>query len=266
MSDQTDHGRKAWVRGDAPNDPKDEFARHAARGRQEIGSTKEAEDLLNELDNMLSERYGSEGTDAGNNLESLRGAKESQEQSRSAKIRRLPRLYAIAATFLLLLAAGWWWSQQHSVFDAETVYASAFEPYANDLGGRVMGGNEPDSLLLNRSLAAASLAYDRREFAAAADSFALYRSTAPASAPNAPAVALYHGISLLASNRTIEARSVLQTISEDTTYGNPAKWYLALTFLRSGDNMAAKAALQAIANNESSPFQAAAQKLLTDIP
>ena len=55
MSDQKDHSRKAWVRGDVPTDPKDEFARHAARGRQELDTPKEAESLLNELDGMLAE-------------------------------------------------------------------------------------------------------------------------------------------------------------------------------------------------------------------
>jgi hypothetical protein len=257
MSDQTDQGRKAWVRGDAPQDPKDKFAQHASRGRQELGTTEEADELLNELDDMLAERYGS-GADAG--------AKGGDKQGESAKIRRLPRLYAIAATFLLLLAAGWWWSQQAQVFDAEAVYAAAFEPYANDLGGRSMGGDEPDSLALGRTLAAAVLAYDRRDFSAAADSFALYRSTAPATAPNATAAALYHGISLLAANRPTEAQAALLSLREDSTYGDPANWYLALALLRSGDTTEAKSVLRTIANNNSSPFRAAAQKLLPDIP
>ncbi|MEM6770786.1 MAG: hypothetical protein AAF597_09405, partial [Bacteroidota bacterium] len=130
MSDQHDQRRKAWVRGDAPDDQQDEFASHAARGREELESPEDAEALLRELDGMLDKRYGaaaptgiSEGADAG--------AKEVVKQSEPAKIRRLPRLYAIAATFLLLLAAGWWWSQQPIAFDAEAVYAAAFEPYAN---------------------------------------------------------------------------------------------------------------------------------------
>lgn len=258
MSDQHDQGRKAWVRGDAPTDPKDEFAQQAARGREELGSSEEAAALLNELDGMLAERYGIVGADAG--------AKEVEKQSKPATIRRLPRLYAIAVTFLLLLAAGWWWSQQPVAFDAEAVYAAAFEPYANDLGGRAMGGNASDSLAMDRSLAAAVLAYDRRDYAAAADSFAKYQTLAPATAPNSAAVALYHGISLLAANRPKEALPVLQSIREDATYGNPANWYLALARLRAGENADAKAALQAIANNESSPFRTAAQKLLPDIP
>jgi len=265
MSDQHNQGRKAWVRGDAPQDPKDKFAQHASRGRQELGAAEEADELLNELDGMLAERYGS-GADAGYDPVLPRGAKGRDKQGESAKVRRLPRLYAIAATFLLLLAAGWWWSQQAPVFNAEAVYAAAFEPYANDLGGRSMGDDEPDSLALDRTLAAAVLAYDRRDFSAAADSFARYRSTAPAAAPNAPATALYYGISLLAANRPTEAQTVLRPLSNDTTYGNPANWYLALALLRSGNTPEAKTVLRTIANNNSSPFRAAAQKLLPDIP
>ncbi len=256
MSDQKDHGRKAWVRGDVPQDPNDEFAKHAARGRQELGTEQEAQDLLNELDGLLTERFGA--------VANAGAMPERKEQSSPAKVRRLPRLYAIAAALLLLVAAGWWWSQRKtsSGFDAEAVYASVFEPYANDLGGRAMGGDEPDSPAVNQMLAAAVLAYDRRDFAAAADAFARYQTTAPASAP----VSLYHGISLLAAGEPVAASKILQGVSDDTTYAAPAAWYNALALLRAGDNAAAKVALQAIADNDSSPFRKLAQQLLPDIP
>lgn len=262
MSDQKDQGRRAWVRGDAPQDPNDEFAKHAARGRKELGSEQEADDLLRELDSLLAERYGAA---TGSGPEDLRGAaQQDQRQSKPATIRRLPRLYAIAVAILLLIAVGWWWSQRQrtTTFDAEAVYAEAFEPYANDLGGRAMGGDDPDSLAGDPTLAAAILAYDRRDFAAAADSFAVYQKLAPASAP----VSLYHGISLLAAGKPAAAGPLLQTVTDDTTYAAPAAWYKALALLRSGDTAGAKVALEAIAKDSSSPFRQAAQKLLPDIP
>ena len=168
---------------------------------------------------------------------------------------------AIAAAILLLVAAGFWWIQQPRAFDAETVYASAFEPYANDLGGRAMGGNEPGDPV-DRTLAAASLAYDRRDYAAAADSFALQLSTAPAAA----ATSFYYGLSLLGANRNQQAIDVLSPLGNDAEYGPAANWYRALALLRSKQLPAAKTALSGIANNELSPFKSAAEKLLQRLP
>jgi hypothetical protein len=152
--------------------------------------------------------------------------------------------------------------RQPRAFDAETVYASAFEPYANDLGGRAMGGNEPGGSVMGRTLAAASLAYDRRDYAAAADSFALQLSTAPAAA----ATSFYYGLSLLGANRNQQAIDVLSPLVNDAEYGPAANWYRALALLRSKQLPAAKTALSGIANNESSPFKSAAEKLLQRLP
>lgn len=268
MSDQHERSRKAWVRGEVPEQSADEFDRHAASGRKELADDNDAEGLLAELDNLVAKRYGEDT----NNLGAAAGAKEKTKSGGAATVRRLRSYMAIAATLLLLLAAGWWWSRQSTSFDPEATYLAAFEPYANDLAARPMGGSEGDSASVNRTLAAATLAYDRRDYALAADSFAVYLNPAsrnpaglsPAAAPLS--AKLYYGISLLGANRPEEAIAVLAPLLDGSTYGKPAAWYLALAQIRSGKPETARVSLLTIAGDTDSPFRKAAENLLNDIP
>jgi hypothetical protein len=252
MSDQTNNDRKSWIRGEKPQGAADEFAAHATRGRQELASEQQAEALLQELDEMLVRRFGAGDSGAA------AGAMKEPPRKGSAKIRSLARYYSAAAVILLLVAAGYWWATNQPAFDPETVYADTFTPYANELSSRSMGeaGEASDDTLVG-SLSAALLAYDRQDYATAADSFAVYLSTAPAAAPQ-----LYYGISLLASGQTDAAIAVLTPLQKEQEYTHPASWYSALALVRKGDTVAARIALKAIAKNEKSPFRSRAQSLL----
>lgn len=264
MSDLNKNGRQEWLRGDQPDEGADEFARHAARGRAELPSEADARELMEELDGFFAARFGTAAeAEAGG---AAAGAKEvaSQEQG-YARIRKLRRLYAVAAAILLLVAAGSWWITRAPAYDATLVFAEVFSPYGNDLGGRTMGGADAPPA---NPLAEALLAYDRRDFAAAATAFEGYflappTGTAPAAAPK---IQLYYGISLLGAGRVATALTVLDALRSDPTNGPPARWYHALALLRDGQTAAARTALTTVSANPNSPFQRQAIELLPRLP
>jgi len=256
--------REGWLKGDRPGEDADEFARHAARGREELGSEEDARELMNELDGMFAARFGEAKEDA--NVRDSVGTKEIPLPGKAkARVRRLGRYYAAAAAILLLVAAGSWWVSQQDTVGPETLYAEAFSPYANDLSTRTMGGDEPSSLT---DLDRANLAYDRRDFATAAEGYGRYLtalSTSNAPAPAPEKVRLYQGISLLAANQPEAAISTLEALLNDPANGPPAAWYRALAQVRLGRLAEARTALTTIANNENSPFSKKAERLLRNI-
>ncbi|TXF89988.1 hypothetical protein FUA23_08530 [Neolewinella aurantiaca] len=269
MSEPT---KEDWLRGDAPSGEQDEFARHAARGREELGSEEEARDLMNELDSLFAERFGVPGesveaTDLPSVSEgSAAGAEQVFGKSKDgAKVRRLGWYYAAAAVILLLVAAGSWWASQRDAFNPETLYAEAFSPYANDLSERTMGSDEPAvATMLDEAL----LAYDRRDYAAAAEGLGrhLAQPTNPVPAAAPTKVRLYYGISLLADNQPAAAITELEGLMNDPATGPPAAWYHALAQLRLGRTTEARAELTRIATGENAAFRERAKALLPRIP
>lgn len=261
MSSPNKHDREDWLRGEEPDAQADDFTRHAAAGRQELGSEAEARELLNELDGLLAARFGEQVPEGA-----AAGAGQGGASQPAGKVRRIFPRYAVAAAILLLLAVGGWWLLQPSAYDSETAFAAVFVPYANELSGRTMG--DDSTATIGGALGTALLAYDRRDYPAAAAAFEQYRSaplTEPAPA-TAPQIQLYYGISLLGANQPETAQTVLASLLTDATYGHPAEWYHALALLRAGQTTAAHTALQGIAADQSSPFQAQAKDLLTLIP
>lgn len=268
-----DPNRQGWLKGDQPEKDSDEFARHAACGREELGSEEEARELMNELDGMFAARFGGAQTGAGA-PGSVKGAGGEHAGAKQVplegkvetKVRRLGRYYAAAAAILLLVAAGSWWITQQNTLTPESLYAEAFSPYANDLSGRTMGSDGPMTATI---LDEASLAYDRRDYAAAAEGFGRYliappTSPEPAAAPEK--VRLYYGISLLAANQPEAALTELETLMNDPANGPPAAWYHALAQVRLGRLAEARIELTAIANDENSAFSSRAKGLLLTIP
>ena len=272
MSNPNKQDRDGWLRGEEPDAQADEFARHAAQGRKELGSESEAQDLLNELDGMLTERFGT--AEVGKGVTSpaasqggaAAGAGGEVRSKPPASIRRLGRLYAAAAAILLLVAAGSWWLTQTSSYDADAVFAETFTPYANDLSGRTMG--DDTTTTIGGQLDEALLAYDRRDYPAAVSAFdehflAPPTSIAPATAPQ---IQLYYGISLLGAGQAKIALPVLDALRNDTTYGDPADWYHALALISDGQTAAARSSLQNIINDTNTPFRAKASALLPSLP
>lgn len=253
--------KQGWLRGDKPDKEDDDFARHAARGREELGSEAEAQELMNELDGMFAARFGESdtGSAAGATEVPLKGKE-------GAKVRRLGRYYAAAAAILLLIVAGSWWISQQNAVSPEQLYAEAFTPYANDLSGRTMGGDDPTTAT---DLDEALLAYDRRDYAASAEGFGRYLAappTSPAPAAEPEKIRLYYGISLLANNQPEAAITELEALMNGPATGPPAAWYRALAQLRLSHITEARAALTAISENENSAFSNKATALLLNIP
>lgn len=264
MSDLNKAGREEWLRGDKPDAEADDFALHAARGREELASEAEAKELMDELDGLFAARFGK--AEEANDTGAAAGAKETASQGNGqARIRKLKRLYAVAAAILLLVAAGSWWITQTPAYNAEVVFADAFTPYPNDLVERTMGGADAPA---DAPLKEALLAYDRGEFAAAATAFEGYflappTGTAPATAPK---IQLYYGISLLGAGRAATAIPVLDALRNDPANGPPATWYHALALLREDQAETARTALTKISKDNTSPFQQQALKLLPRLP
>ncbi|WP_020568519.1 tetratricopeptide repeat protein [Neolewinella persica] len=271
MSNPNKQDREGWLRGDEPDAQADEFARHAAQGRKELGSEAEASDLLNELDGLLAERFG--GTEVGKQATSPTssqggggaGAAEEAKSKPPASVRRLRRLYAAAAAILLLVAAGSWWLTQTVTYDANEVFAETFTPYANELSGRTMGD---ETTTIGGQLGEALLAYDRRDYPAAVSAFEAHFLAPPTSiAPaTAPQIQLYYGISLLGAGQPKTALPVLDALRTNATYGDPAEWYHALALLRDGQTAAARSSLQNIVKDTNSAFRAKATALLPSFP
>ncbi|MBC6994778.1 hypothetical protein QWY85_07005 [Neolewinella lacunae] len=266
MSDQSKQEREKWLRGSAPAGGDDDFARHAARGRQELASEEEASALLAELDGLLATRFGAAPPLAQTDLGAAAGAEiKTGSKAHQTRVRPLSRWWTAAAAVLLLVAAGLWYTSQGTGPTPEEAYAQAFTPYANELSGRSMG-DTPETPERSADLEAALLAYDRRDYAAAATFFADYLNTAPAPAPaNATAARLYYGISLLAAGNATTADTILAPLESDPRYGPPARWYRALALLRKGDLPAARLALESIINSAESPFRSRAESLLAII-
>lgn len=257
MTQSDNPQRDEWLKGElSDNSGRDPFGESAARGRRELDSPEEAAELLAGIEARLEATYGSDTTEQG--------------ASGSARVRPLGRWYAMAAAVLLLTVVGLWWTNQPTAFDAETIYAKTFTPYANDLSGRTMGGDETDTTV-NEALQRALLAYDRRDYAAAAAAFRAYRAaapdeTAPATAPNADAISLYQGISLLGANEAGAAATTLEPLTENATYGLPAKWYLALAYLRAERTEDSRKILEPLARRNDTPFAQKAADLLKTLP
>lgn len=258
MSDPSKQDRDRWVRGETAPEGADDFARYADRGRQELGSESEAAELLAELDASIANRFG-----VAEDVGAAAGAKKVEKSGGGATVRRLRRLYAVAAAILLLVAAGFWWITNQQTTDNEALYAEAFSPYANELSDRTMGGSDGPSATADEQLEVASLAYDRRDYAAAATAFAAYLNNAPASAPES--AKLYYGISLLGAGKAGEAIPLLQQLSANANYADAASWYLALAQLRDGQIIAARQGLEKLAAQKSSPFAKRAKDLLVAI-
>jgi len=272
MSNQNRKDRERWIRGE-PSPEKDDFGRSADRGREELSSAAEARELMQELDLAFTRKIGGLEKGEGNSVGSVGGAdagstEGSKSNGQGTTVRRLSRLYAVAAAILLLVAAGSWWISTQQTMSNEALFVETFTPYPNELSSRAMGGEDAPAPL-SEKLAAASLAYDRRDYAAAATAFADYRSLAPAGSAELAEVSaatttdLYYGISLLGANKAREAIPVFdRLIAGAPGYRDTASWYRALALLRDEQTEAARQALNDIANLPSSPFAPRANKLL----
>lgn len=216
------------------------FEKKALRGRTNITDKTDAEALLTGLDKAIEARYGLQG-------------KKMQE----TKLRLLNKWWSIAAGFLILLAIGWWlWPK---TTNTESIYATYFSPYPNDLTITPMGDSGSSG-----TLDEVMRPYNTGNYEEAAKRMQNYLEAET----ELEAVWLYYGICLMQIGDLEEAKAVLSTSKElplAPHYNEAISWYLGLTYLKGQQINDAKAIFMDIAASESH-FQEQAKTLLKKLP
>lgn len=176
-------------------------------------------------------------------------------------------LFAAAASIVFVLSLAWYYSNNSTV-NYQQEYAAAFEQYDNRLSEAVnlelseqgFGGN-PDKDALKGILIAME-AYDNKAYPKAITLLQKCLETKP-SGTYQNQLALYLGLSYLASNKTQKAIAQFQNvISKKEANQRVAEWYLALTFLQAEQIEEAKIILGELKNAETNPYQKKASTLL----
>lgn len=166
------------------------------------------------------------------------------------KSSRVFRLVAIAASVLLLVTMGttWFMSNQYS---NEGIASSNFVPYD---AGVLLGENDDNAYTQG------VLAYQKKDFATAITAFekvptidGLYAETQ-----------FYLGNAYLSQNEAEKAITAFEVAQNANLpqFQEPTEWYLALAYLRTGDEDKAKELLMAISNNANHFYNANALKVL----
>lgn len=159
---------------------------------------------------------------------------------------------AIAATVALLIVAGLTYWNNSNQYSTETLVAGQLTAYPDRI--TTMSGTTDEQV------AAAMAAYNAGDFAEAADLFAAL----PPEASPQDLVQLYHGVSLLHTDRPQEALERLQQLGPDSPYQEAARWYLALSLLALDREMEARTSLQEIVDEGAYP-NVQAEELLKDL-
>ncbi|SFU20184.1 hypothetical protein SAMN04489724_0262 [Algoriphagus locisalis] len=140
-----------------------------------------------------------------------------------------------AAAILFFGIMGWWGSAQFSR-DSENLYYSYFEPYPNVVEPIVRSDAEQSGLS-----AQAFAWYEKGEYEKANDAFAtLFEENQKA------ADLFYQAISLMALDRSAEAIPLLEQQKEEDSFYEAAQWYLALAYLKEGQESQARFCLERV--------------------
>jgi len=162
--------------------------------------------------------------------------------------------YRIAAIIVLLIsvAAVIYFTTQTKA-DHQKLFAEYFKPYPNVITTK--GLNE-------ELLSAGMFYYDMEKY----DSAIIFYTKMLENNPQNKEVLFYKGICFLAMNKPDEAIESLNKVVSDemAPYRNSGYWYLALAYLKAGNNQRSKEILSVIAEEESSHSKKAI-KLLTQI-
>jgi len=147
----------------------------------------------------------------------------------------------IAAAVLIFLAAGspFLFNHFNQGIDYQQIYTENFNLYPNVLNQR------SDDVQKNVMLTEAMSYYSDKDFV---NAFALLDELSKKQDSLAATVTFYKGICLLGAGKDEEAAEVFSNIlsNPDESYKNPARWYLALTFIKSGKQAEAEALLKEI--------------------
>ena len=152
------------------------------------------------------------------------------------------RNWMIAASISLLVIAGTWLflsmpqGPQH-----QELFAANYEPYAIPDGFQGLRSESGDT---TDPLTQAVGQYGKKEYAKALQSF----QQLPDSSLNTPLVQICVGICYLQTGEVSQAQQRFEQLlqSEDRFFKSPAQWYLALSYLKAGNEARAKELLETL--------------------
>jgi tetratricopeptide (TPR) repeat protein len=148
--------------------------------------------------------------------------------------------YSITAAACILVLVAFGSYHLFKPMSPDAIFAKSFKPYPNVVTTK--GLNE-------KLLSAGMYYYDLAKY----DSAVLFYNQILSGAPQNTEVVFFKGICLLSIGNANEAiLNLNKVVSEDQSpYRNPARWYLALAFLISGDNEKTKETLSEIIKSNS---------------
>ena len=159
--------------------------------------------------------------------------KRIQEEEVKTKETSIPWMRIAASLLIVVLAGGYFFIR--NVYRTDKLFEDSFKAYPNQFS--VMGSAEKN--LFTEGLQH----YDKQEYEEAVASFGKIDSDNEYAVPSQ----LYLGISLLALNQSAEAINTLEKlIKKETAYSDAARWYLALAYLKNGDEENASLLLEDI--------------------
>jgi lipopolysaccharide biosynthesis regulator YciM len=179
---------------------------------------------------------------------------EYRAHSRRQKLRRISWVSA-AATVLILSALFIWQSNYSGKKTGEVLYAKYYKPYPAAQITRSAGSNE-------RSLQDAFTAYEQKNYETAYNLFYLQAERNPDSITPS----FYLGICALETNRMQKAVNLFREVSQirQNPYRQHAQWFLALSFIKTGDSRRAVKQLEEIVTQDNM-YSLLAEELLQSL-
>lgn len=149
--------------------------------------------------------------------------KSIQEEEARTKTGTIPWMKIAASLLIVMLAGGYFFIR--NVYRTDQLFEDSFNAYPNQFS--VMGSSEKN--LFTEGLQH----YEKQEYEEAIDKFSKIQSESEYAVPSQ----LYMGISFLALDQSGEAINTLESLIEKgTTYSDAARWYLALAYMKNGDD------------------------------
>lgn len=168
--------------------------------------------------------------------------------------KRLFWLAATAASLLILLTAGYFFFSSSP--SAPQLFEAYYQPYPNVAAPLERSGNEKEA-------SGPFALYEQGAYEAAVPAFE--KAMANQQNPQ-PALNFYYAISLLETGKTNEAITKLEMVnnSRDLRFAKPARWYLALAYLKQNQPGEAKKLLKEMVE-ESADYREKAAQLLNEL-
>lgn len=176
-----------------------------------------------------------------------------KEPAQQSRIRKMLS-YGAIASLAILLSFGVLLKVQHKKLTNEQIYQRHYEPYEVTM---IYRSGESQSLI---NLAQSK--YDNQDFFGAIEIYEQILGKEPANMESN----LYSGISYLETEQYSKAESRFGSIIDhnDNLYIEQAEWYLGFCYLKTGENLEARAHFKEISKGEGS-FNKKARKLMRKI-